>query len=281
MLNNIVHEIYGNIFTNNFTRNSSGHKLPQPQHINSHPPYGGQMARQKKKKSNGRIIRIQEEPRELHQNRKNCVTLIPRNIAQEDYIANLHDANQRIVIATGPAGTGKTYLACLKAIELLKNQEVSTIIVTRPAVCADEKIGFLPGSLEQKMDPFLAPMFDVFEEYYSPKEVKMMIDEKIIQVVPLAFMRGRNFRNAFILADEMQNSTPNQLKMLLTRISEGSRSVVTGDVTQHDRGIDKNGMQDFCDKFISSSSIAITKFSNDDIERDPIVSEILDIYGEC
>lgn len=234
-----------------------------------------------KKKRNGRIIRIQEEQRqEIYHRRKNYVTLIPRNLAQEEYIANLHNQSQRIVFAIGPAGTGKTFLSVSKATDLLKEQEISTIIITRPAVCADEKIGYLPGSLEQKMDPFLAPMFDVFEEYYSPKEIKTMVDEKIIQIVPLAFMRGRNFRNAFIIADEMQNSTPVQLKMLLTRISEGSRMVVIGDITQHDRGYDENGLKDFLSKFSGSSSIAVTEFLHEHIERDPIVSEILTIYGE-
>lgn len=233
-----------------------------------------------KRKKNGRVIRIHEEQQEIYQQRKNYVNLIPRNLAQEEYIANLHDHAQRIVFAIGPAGTGKTFLSVSKAAELLKEQKISTIIITRPAVCADERIGYLPGSLEQKMDPFLAPIFDVFEEYYSPKEIKIMIDEKIIQIVPLAFMRGRNFRNAFIIADEMQNSTPSQLKMLLTRISEGSRMVVIGDITQHDRGYDENGLKDFLSKFSNSSSIAVTKFLHEHIERDPIVSEVLSIYGE-
>lgn len=209
------------------------------------------------------------------------VQLKARNDAQEQYIEYLEDKNQRIVFAIGPAGTGKTYLAAQAAIQSLRDGDVDKIIITRPAVTADEKLGFLPGTLEQKMDPFLIPIFDIFEMYYTPAEIRGLMDDKLIEICPLAFMRGRNFRYSFILADEMQNSTPSQLKMLLTRISEGSRMVISGDISQHDRGYDENGLKDFLDRYKDDSdSIAIATFGKEHVERDPVVAEVLKIYGE-
>ncbi len=239
------------------------------------------MARSKKKR-NGRIIRIQEEQRqEIHQKRKNYVNLIPRNLAQEKYIADLHDTTQRIVFATGPAGTGKTYLAVQKAVQSFMNGEVSRVVITRPAVTVDEDLGFLPGTLEKKMAPWVRPLMDVFEEYYSPKEITLMIEEGTIEISPLAYMRGRTFKDCVIVFDEAQNATVKQLKMCLTRIGEGTRMFVTGDLKQSDlRG--ENGLYQFFKKLeaCGSSTISLTNFSRDDIERDPIVEEVLRCYGE-
>jgi len=147
----------------------------------------------------------------------------------------------------------------------------------------DEKHGFLPGDLNAKMAPWTRPIFDVLEEYYSTKTIEGFIKENIIEISPLAFMRGRTFKNAYIVADEMQNATPNQMKMLLTRLGEGSMMAVTGDIRQADRRDNDNGLLDFktlLSNFSNSQYIAITEFANKDIERHPAVKEVLSIYGE-
>lgn len=242
------------------------------------------MARSNKKRraNHGRVIHIQEERKqEIHLDRKNNVRLIPRNMAQEEYISNLHNQSQRIVFATGPAGTGKTYLAVQKAIQELKNGNSSHIIITRPAVTVDENHGFLPGDINKKMDPWTRPIFDVFEEYYTPKDVKSMVEDGVIEICPLAYMRGRTFKNATIIFDESQNTTISQMKMALTRIGEGTRMFVTGDIRQSDLKC-KNGLHDFFTKLgeTDSATIAITNFGHQHIERDPIVEEVLRCYGE-
>jgi phosphate starvation-inducible PhoH-like protein len=208
------------------------------------------------------------------------VEMLPRNTAQETYVEALME--KRMVFAVGPAGTGKTLLAVLRAIKALREQEITKIILTRPAVSVDEKHGFLPGDLNAKMEPWTRPIFDVFEEYYGVPETKRMLDEGIIEIAPLGFMRGRTFKNAYIIADEMQNATPDQTKMLLTRIGENSSMVLTGDLRQHDRGFEKNGLKDFLDRFATnkSKSMAVCTFRREHIERDPLVSEVLGIYGE-
>jgi len=238
------------------------------------------MARSNKKKRNGRVIRIQEQ-QEVQHKRKNYVNLIPRNIAQEEYIANLHDQSQRIVFALGPAGTGKTYLAVQKAVQEFMDGNSSHVVITRPAVTVDEDHGFLPGDINKKMEPWTRPIFDLFEEYYSPKDIKAMVEEGTIEICPLAFMRGRTFKNCTIIFDESQNTTVAQMKMALTRIGEDTRMFVTGDIKQSDlRGT--NGLYDFYKKLEVgvSDTISMTKFSREDIERDPIVEEVLRFYGE-
>ena len=214
--------------------------------------------------------------------RQHKVTLLPRSIAQEDYIALLDNSSKDIIFATGPAGTGKTMLGVLAAIRALKQGEIDKIVVTRPAVSVDEQHGFLPGTLVEKMAPWTRPIFDVFEEYYTPREITIMIEEGIIEVAPLAYMRGRTFKNSYILADEMQNATPSQMKMLLTRIGSGSRVIVTGDLAQHDRGFDDNGLKNFMNLENSkdSSRIGFAEFGKQDIERHPAVKEVLSIYGD-
>lgn len=214
--------------------------------------------------------------------RENRVKILPKNLAQEDYLALLDDPRKNIVFATGPAGTGKTMIAVLAAIRALKAGECEKVVVTRPAVSVDEKHGFLPGTLPEKMAPWTRPIFDVFEEYYSPKEIETMIAENIIEIAPLAYMRGRTFKNSWIVADEMQNATESQMKMLLTRIGVGSRIVVTGDLAQHDRGYENNGLKDFIARVERSRSdrIGFVKFAKADVERHPAVSEVLRIYGD-
>ena len=142
----------------------------------------------------------------------------------------------KIVLGMGPAGTGKTFIACHTAVEQLKSTKIEKIIITRPIVSVEENMGFLPGSINEKMDPFTRPIFDVLSSSYDKKEIQLLIKKNIIEISPLGFMRGRTFDNAFIIADEMQNSSPNQMKMLLTRIGENSKLVITGDLEQSDYG---------------------------------------------
>jgi phosphate starvation-inducible PhoH-like protein len=228
----------------------------------------------------------QEQPTQViefgkFKKRENKVNILPKNLAQEDYLALLDDLSVDIVFATGPAGTGKTMIAVLTAIKALKEGVCEKIVVTRPAVSVDEQHGFLPGTLVEKMAPWTRPIFDVFEEYYSPKEIEHMISENIIEIAPLAYMRGRTFKNAWILADEMQNATPNQMKMLLTRIGTNSRIIVTGDVTQHDRGFEANGLRDFIARIPTNNTrIDAVQFEHSDVERHPAVKEVLAIYGD-
>ena len=209
------------------------------------------------------------------------VQIVPRNKNQEQYILKLLDKSKDIVFGIGPAGTGKTLLAVQVAVKFFKEGIVDKIIVTRPAVSVDEDLGFLPGTLEEKMAPWTRPIFDVLREYFDARQIEGMIQEGIIEIAPLAYMRGRTFKNAFILADEMQNATPSQMKMLLTRLGEGSMMAVTGDLAQADR-MNDNGLLDFVKQLQSkqTSFIDIVKFAQHDIERHQAVKEVLEIYGD-
>jgi len=157
-----------------------------------------------------------------YRKRKRDVIINARNDRQQDYLDKLFDDKTPMVLSVGPAGTGKTLLAVQAAIQRLKYRLIERIVITRPAVAVEEQHGFLPGSLEKKMEPWTRPIFDVFEEYWSPQQIKGMFDERTIEIAPLAFMRGRTFKNSWIIADEMQNATPSQMKMVLTRMGEGS-----------------------------------------------------------
>ena len=214
--------------------------------------------------------------------KKNRVLIYPKNLNQENYLLKLQDDQKHIVFAVGPAGTGKTMLACQQAVRLFQDGEVDKIVVTRPAVSMDEQHGFLPGTLQQKMEPWTRPIFDVFEEYYYAKEIETFIKEGVIEISPLAYMRGRTFKKSFIIADEMQNATPSQMKMLLTRLGEGSRMVVTGDLQQADRPT-HNGLLEFLklyNNFKDHRYIDICHFTVEDIERHEAVKEVLAIYKE-
>ena len=216
----------------------------------------------------------------VHQ-KKSQVNIVPRNRNQEAYVLSLLDAKKDIVFGVGPAGTGKTLLAVQVAVKLFKQGDIDKIIVTRPAVSVDEDLGFLPGTLEDKMAPWTRPIFDVLREYFNAKEIEGMIAEGIIEIAPLAYMRGRTFKKSFILADEMQNATPNQMKMLLTRLGEGSSMAVTGDLAQADR-LKDNGLIDFTKLLESqgSESLDVVQFAQGDIERHKAVAEVLRVYGD-
>jgi phosphate starvation-inducible PhoH-like protein len=209
----------------------------------------------------------------------------PKSKNQERYIEYLNDENVDLIVAIGPAGTGKTLFACLKAITQLRNGEVNKLVVTRPVVPVEEDIGFLPGNIVKKMDPWTRPIFDLFLEFFSKSELDNYIYNNIIEISPLAFMRGRTFKNSFIIADEMQNSSPNQMKLLTTRIGINSKMVITGDLNQTDIGT-INGLQDFLNRLnnykngtnTTMENIKVVTFEKRDIERSDIVKNIIDIY---
>ncbi len=205
----------------------------------------------------------------------------PENRHQEEYVAHLRNKNRKIIVASGPAGTGKTLFATEYGVRNFLLGNCEKLIFTRPSVAVDEELGFLPGTLEEKMAPWVRPIYDVLYMFITPKEVVELMEEKVIEIAPLGFMRGRTFKNAWIVADEMQNSTISQMKMLLTRLGENSRIVITGDLEQHDRAGEINGMEDFLGKFKGkrSSSISSFEFDKSDIQREEVVREVLDIYS--
>jgi phosphate starvation-inducible protein PhoH and related proteins len=217
------------------------------------------------------------------QQRLRPIELVPRTRNQERLVMALQDADQHIVITAGPAGTGKTYLAMLAAVKAFRAGEVDRIVLTRPAVgVEDEKHGFLPGDLNQKMDPWVRPLTDILREYYRPQDIAAMIEEQKIEIAPLAFMRGRTFKSAYIRADEMQNATPSQCKMLMTRIGEGSKIVITGDVEQADRNRGNNGLMDLCQRLQEGGvkGIAVCHLDNKDIQRHRIIDSVLQLYTD-
>ena len=217
------------------------------------------------------------------QQQSRAIEIIPRGLNQEKYVSMLFDPNCNIAIASGPAGTGKTMLAMVAAIKAFKTGAISKIVLTRPAVeVEDEQHGFLPGTLLEKMAPWTRPLFDVLHEHFRPAEVLNMIEEQTLEVAPLAYMRGRTFKDTFIVADEMQNATPNQLKMLMTRIGDGSKIAITGDVNQTDRVKGDNGLADLMLKLDNSTSTRIqcVQFTSKDVKRHPVVPEVLKLYGE-
>jgi len=205
----------------------------------------------------------------------------PKTKSQEIYASTLRSKAKKIIIATGPAGTGKTMFATEYGVRHFLLGKCDKLIFTRPSVSVDEDLGYLPGTLEEKMAPWVRPIYDILYQFIHPKEVSELIEEKVIEIAPLGYMRGRTFKNAWIVADEMQNSTVSQMKMLLTRLGENSRLVITGDLEQCDNIKEQNGLDDFLDKFRGkrSSSISSFEFEKDDIQREEVVKEVLDIYG--
>jgi phosphate starvation-inducible PhoH-like protein len=215
---------------------------------------------------------------------KNSLNIVPRNTVQEEYLDLLMDPTKYIVFAVGPAGTGKTLLAMMAGIQALRDGTVKRLILTRPAVGVEgESHGYLPGDLNSKMAPWTQPLFDIIRECYDMNQIEQMIQNQTIELAPLAYMRGRTFKNAWVIADEMQNATPAQMKMLLTRIGEGSKIILTGDLAQTDRKASQNGLLDFktlVSQIGKCRFVSGIEFNYNHIERHPAVAEILKIYGE-
>jgi len=208
----------------------------------------------------------------------------PKSLNQENYIKAIENDKIKLVAGIGPAGCGKTLFACLHAINHLKSNKVEKIILTRPIVSVDEDIGFLPGNINKKMDPWTKPMFDIFSEFYKKPEIDSMVNSNVIEISPLGLMRGRTFKNAIVIADEMQNSLPSQMLMLTTRLGENSKMIITGDLLQSDLKV-KNGLYDFIEKYNYYSSIKsidnmdLIQFEKGDVERSEIVKTILEMYN--
>ena len=211
------------------------------------------------------------------------IDLVPKTRGQERLVLSLLNPDVAITVAVGPAGTGKTYLAMQAAIRALRSGEVERIILTRPAVgVEDEQHGFLPGDLMMKMEPWTRPLLDVVREYYHPRDIVKMMEDQTIEISPLAYMRGRTFKNAWIIADEMQNATPGQMKMLLSRIGQGSKIIVTGDVEQADRKTHDNGLLDLGERLRSQEVVGLdlVRLTGRDIQRHPMISSILGLYQD-
>jgi phosphate starvation-inducible PhoH-like protein len=204
-------------------------------------------------------------------------TITPYSNKQVDYIQSL--MKNEVVFAAGPAGTGKTYVAVSVAVSLFLSGEVDRIILTRPAVEAGEKLGFLPGDLKEKVDPYLRPLYDALYDMMPAEKVLRCVENGEIEIAPLAFMRGRTLRYSFVILDEAQNTTPTQMKMFLTRLGEGSRMAITGDLSQTDLPKDiKSGLRDAMDKLKNIEEIKMIRFSDADIVRHPLTVKIVQAY---
>ncbi|MCM1258096.1 MAG: PhoH family protein [Roseburia sp.] len=203
----------------------------------------------------------------------------PKTIGQKNYVDNIR--GKMIVFGTGPAGTGKTYLAIAMAVTAFKNEEVSRIILTRPAIEAGEKLGFLPGDLQSKIDPYLRPLYDALYQIMGAESFQRNMEKGLIEVAPLAYMRGRTLDNAFIILDEAQNTTPAQMKMFLTRIGFGSKVVITGDATQKDLAPGtKSGLDIALRVLRKVEDIGICELTSSDVVRHPLVQKIVKAYED-
>jgi len=225
----------------------------------------------------GEGARSADDDRETRLKTPKCVVK-GRTARQREYIRNIltHDIN----FGVGPAGTGKTWLAVACAVDALERDLVSRIVLVRPAVEAGEKLGFLPGALEQKVDPYLRPLYDALYEMFGFEKVARLLEKGVIELAPLAYMRGRTLNESFVILDEAQNTSIEQMKMFLTRIGFNARAVITGDITQVDlpRG-QKSGLRDSLDVLAGIPGISFTHFTPQDVMRNPLVQRIVEAYG--
>lgn len=210
-------------------------------------------------------------------------TIIAKTPHQREYVASLREND--MTFAVGPAGTGKTYLAVAVALSMLLAKRVRRLILTRPAVEAGERLGFLPGDLAEKVNPYLRPLYDALHDMLEPEKVAEMMEHKIIEVAPLAFMRGRTLNDAFIILDEAQNTTPEQMKMFVTRLGFGSRAAVTGDITQIDLapgpdGQRRSGLVEALDVLKTVEGVRMVHFDKEDVIRHPLVGRIVQAYDD-
>lgn len=199
----------------------------------------------------------------------------------------INSPSLNIIVTTGVAGTGKTLIACQEAIRMLKEAKIDKIIITRPVITVEENIGYLPGTIQDKLYPFMIPIYDYFLEHYTKESLGALINSGKLEVSPLAYMRGRTFKNCIIIADEMQNTTPNQMKMILTRIGSGSKLIITGDLGQNDLGT-YNGLQNFVDLLMNkyteyylmtNDGFGYIHLDSSCIQRHPIIEKVIDLYN--
>ena len=232
------------------------------------------------KMSNFSLIEKQQESQVNQYDLKTKKKLIsPRNYSQKDFIESL--INYDLTFGVGPAGTGKTYVAIAVAVSMFLKGQVDKVILTRPAVEAGEKLGFLPGDIKDKIDPYMQPLYDALYDFLPTKQVIKMLEGKTIEIIPLAFMRGRTLSNSFIILDEGQNTTSNQMKMFLTRIGRGSKAAVTGDLTQIDlpKGF-KSGLNEASKILKKIKEIRFVYFTSKDVVRHNLVQKIVDAYAD-
>ena len=230
--------------------------------------------------SNFSLIEKQQESQVNQYDLKTKKKLIsPRNYSQKDFIESL--INYDLTFGVGPAGTGKTYVAIAVAVSMFLKGQVDKVILTRPAVEAGEKLGFLPGDIKDKIDPYMQPLYDALYDFLPTKQVTKMLEGKIIEIIPLAFMRGRTLSNSFIILDEGQNTTSNQMKMFLTRIGRGSKAAVTGDLTQIDlpKGFE-SGLNEASKILKKIKEIRFVYFTSKDVVRHNLVQKIVDAYDD-
>lgn len=202
-----------------------------------------------------------------------------KTLGQKQYIDNIR--KNMVVFGIGPAGTGKTYLAMAMAVHAFRKNEVSKIILTRPAIEAGEKLGFLPGDLQSKVDPYLRPLYDALFEIMGPEQFEKNMEKGLIEVAPLAYMRGRTLNNAFVVLDEAQNTTPPQMKMFLTRLGFNCKAIITGDLTQIDLQVDqKSGLKEAAKILANVEGIAFSYLNRNDVVRHPLVQKIVDAYDD-
>jgi phosphate starvation-inducible PhoH-like protein len=251
------------------------------------PAFFAKTALESKRKKDSDAYEFDDYASDAKKHHASVKTFQPKTENQKAFLNLMRNDAVDIIIAIGPAGTGKTMLACYAAVEALRSKKVNKIVITRPVVSVDEDIGFLPGSLESKMDPWTRPIFDTLRESYSAKEIETMLEDGIIEIVPLGFMRGRTFKNTWIIADEMQNSSPTQMFMLATRIGEGSKMIITGDLNQSDLNPRHNGLLEIYNKVRSSerrrlgaTCVRYVELDKEDVQRSRAAKTILDIYEE-
>ena len=202
-----------------------------------------------------------------------------KNVTQFKYIETID--NSTITFGIGPAGTGKTFLAVASAVKMYNDEKIKKIVLTRPAVEAGERLGYLPGDLSQKIDPYLVPLFDSLEYFFGNETLQYLIEKRNIEIVPLAYMRGRTLNNACIILDEAQNATVSQIKMFLTRLGEDSKMIITGDETQIDlNNKDFSGLKKTRKSLSNIKEISVVEFKNSDIVRNKIVSKILEVFPD-
>ena len=234
------------------------------------------------------IIFIQALKKSLCFSSKSLHTEKTYTSRQKKYVDILNDNNIQLVISHGPAGTGKSWIACKNALEQLKINKITKIVITRPIIPVDgEELGFLPGAMNEKMNPWVQPLYDLFIEEGGKSELNSMLSSGKIDIVPIGYMRGKTFINTFIIADEMQNSSPSQMKMLLTRLGQNSKMVITGDISQCDLTNKDNGLFHFVNLLKSfynepykmyNDNISIVELTIDDVKRSKFVKNILAIY---